>query len=272
MEESAKHKAETIINQNIKNLDLISYFCKSTIKTPIFLSVIQRKYPEIKALLKKRLIIDLKPVKSYEFHLDKFENFFYQKYQEKIDFLKYEIWKRKRKKDELIKITEGMNPEMDCEDYDQKLQEVLVFARKAINDLDEMEMEKENFNNVIGRLQEEMMKDPFYKFLFFIRNDKDIVFNKRTEDNEGITHKKILNYLNECAEGSGWKLYKILRNKGFFKEYSPAKNYYISDLGLCVDSKLREIKWLSDDVDYQKTEHEIAQEEEFNKLKEIFNF
>ena len=216
MDDSVKHKAITIIKQNIKNLDLVSYFCKSTIKTPIFLSVIQRKYPEIKSLLSKKLIIDLKPVKSYEFHLDKFENFFYQKYQEKIDVLKYEIWKRKRKKDELIKLTEDMNPEMDCEDYDQKLQEVLVFARKAINDLDEMEMEKENFNNVIGRLQEEMMKDPFYKFLFFIRNDKDIVFNKRTEDNQSIIHKKILNYLNECAEGSGWKLYQILRSKGFF--------------------------------------------------------
>ena len=272
MEESVKHKAITIIKQNVKNLDLISYFCKSTIKTPIFLSVIQRKYPEIKPLLKKRLIIDLKPVKSYEFHLDKFENFFYQKYQEKIDFLKYEIWKRKRKKDELIKITEDSVPEMDSEDYEQKLQEVLVFARKAINDLDRMEMEKEDFNNVIGQLQEEMKKDSFYKFLFFIRNDKDILFNKRTEDNEGIIHKKILNYLNECAEGNGWKLFKILKNKGFFKEYSPAKNYYISDLGLCVDSKLREIKWLSDDEDYEKTEEEIAQENEFNKLKEIFNF
>lgn len=272
MEDSVKHKAVTIIKENIKNLDLICYFCKSTIKTPIFLGVIQRKYQEIKPLLTKDLIIDLKPVKSYEFHLDKFENFFYQKYQEKIDFLKYEIWKKKRKKDELIKKTEDNVPEMDCEDYDQKLQEILVFARKAINDLDKMEMEKEHFNNLIGQLQEEMKKDPFYKFLFFIRNDKDIVFNKRTEDKEVIIHKKILNYLNECSEGSGWKLYKILQNKGFFKEYSPAKNYYISDLGLCVDSKLREIKWLSDDEDYQKTEEEIAQEEEFNKIKECFNF
>ena len=114
------------------------------------MSVIQRNYPEIKPLLAKKLIIDLKPVKSYEFHLDKFENFYYQKYQEKIDFLKYEIWKRKRKKDELIKITEENVPEMDSEDYDQKLQEVLVFARKAITDLDKMEMEKEDFNNVIG--------------------------------------------------------------------------------------------------------------------------
>ena len=59
---------------------------------------------------------------------------------------------------------------------------------------------------------------------------------------------------------------------GFYKEYSPAKNYYISDLGLCVDSKLREIKWLRDDADYQKTEDEIAQEEEFNKIKEDFIF
>jgi len=272
MEESVKHKAITIIKQNIKNLDLISYFCKSTIKTPIFLGVIQRKYPEIKSLITKKLIIGLKAVKSYEFHLDKFENFFYQKYQEKIDFLKSEIWKRKRKKDELIKITEESVPEMDSEDYDQKLQEVLVFARNAIKDLDEMEMEKENFNNVIGQLQEEMKKDPFYKFLFFIRNDKDIIFNKRTEDSNSLIHKKILNYLNECAEGNGWNLFKILKNKGFFKEFSPAKNYFISDLGLCVDSQIREIKWCSDDEDYEKTEEELAQEDEFNKLKEIYNF
>ena len=166
MEESLKHKAETIIKENIKNLDLISYFCKSTIKTPVFLSVIQRKYPEIKPLLNKELIIDLKPVKSDEFHLDKFENFFYQIYQEKIDFLKDEIWKRKRKKNELIEITENMDPENDCEDYDQKLQEVLAFARKAIKDLDKMEIEKEDYNNVIGGLQKELKKDSFYKSYF----------------------------------------------------------------------------------------------------------
>ena len=49
-----------------------------------------------------------------------------------------------------------MDPENDCEDYDQKLQEVLAFARKAIKDLDKMEIAKEDFNNVIGGLQEEM--------------------------------------------------------------------------------------------------------------------
>jgi len=268
MEDSLKQKSETFLKENIKNLDLISYFCKSTIKTPVFLSVIQKKYAEIRPLLTKGLIIDLKPVKSYEFHLDKFENFFYQKYQEKIDFLKDEIWKRKRKKDELIEITESMDPKENSEDYDQKLQEVLVFARKAIEDLDKMEIEKEDFNNMIGVLQEKMIKDPFYKFLLFIRNDKDIVFNKRTEDNKGVIHKKILNYLNECFEDGGWKLFKILQNKGFYKEYSPAKNYYISDLGLYVDSRLREIKWSGDDDEYQKTEEEIAQEGEFNNLRE----
>jgi len=269
-DESLTHKAETIINGNVKNLELISYFCKSTSKTPVFLSVIQRNYPEIKPLIKEGLIVDSEPIKSYIFNLDKFENYFYEKYQEKIDYLKDQILFRKRKKDELIDITESMEPEKDCEDYEQKMREVLVFARKSIDDLDKMEMEKEDFNHIVGELQKEMMKDFLYKFLFYIRNDEDIIFNKRTEDNESVIHTKILNYLNDCDKGNGWKMFTSLKKKGFFKEFSPAKNYYISDLGLCVDLKIKEIKWSQDDENYQKTEDEIAQEKEFNDLIEKF--
>lgn len=271
MDESLIHKAETIINGNVKNLELISYFCKSTNKTPVFLSVIQRNYPEIKPLIKEGLVIDLEPIKSYIFNLDKFENYFYDKYQGKIDSLKDMIWFRKRKKDEIISLTENLEPEEGCEDYDQKLLEVLTYARKSIEDLDNMEMEKEDFNHMVGELQKEMMKDAFYKFLFYIRNDEDIIFNKRTEDNERVIHTKILNYLNDCDKGNGWKMLTFLKKKGFFKEFSPAKNYYISDLGLCVDLKIKEIKYSQDDQNYQKTEDEIAQEKEFNDLIEKFD-
>lgn len=271
MDESLIHKAETIINGNVKNLELISYFCKSTNKTPVFLSVIQRNYPEIKPLINEGLVIDLEPIKSYIFNLDKFENYFYDKYQGKIDSLKDMICSRKRKKDDLIEVTESLEPEKDCEDYEQKMREVLVFARKSIGELDKMELEKEDFNHMVGELQKEMMKDAFYKFLFYIRNDEDIIFNKRTEDNESVIHKKILNYLNDCDKGNGWKMFTSLKKQGFFKEFSPAKNYYISDLGLCVDLKIKEIKYSQEDQNYQKTEDEIAQEKEFNDLIEKFD-
>ncbi|MFX1259926.1 MAG: hypothetical protein ACFFAN_18910 [Promethearchaeota archaeon] len=266
MDESLKKKAQAIINENIKNLELISYFKNSTIKTPVFLSVIQRKYTEIRPLLKKGLVKDLKPVKSYEFFLDKLENFFYENYQEKIDDLKSEIWRRKRKKEEIIQVTESMEPKEGSNDYDQKLQECLVYARKAIEDLDLMEIEKEKFNFKVGDLQERMKKDALYKFLLFVRNDKEIIYNKRTEDNEGKIRKKILTYLEKCNQGKGYEFFKELKKNGFFKEYSPAKNYYISELGLCVDNKLKEIKWTKEVEDYEKNEKEIAQEKEFNNL------
>lgn len=265
MENSLEQKAKAILEENIKKIELISYFCKSTKKTPIFLSDIQKKYAEIIPLLKKGLIKDENPVKSYIFNLDKFENYFYQKYQGEIDFLIGEIWRRKRKKNELVQLTEDMEPEIGSKDYDQKLREVLDFAKKSIDELDKMEIEKEDFNNEVGGLQEKMKKDLYYKFLFFVRNDKDFVFNKRTEDDKGIIHKKILIYLNECTEGKGWNFFTELKKKIFFKEYSPAKNYYITKLGLCVDYNLKKNKW-DQEEDYQKTEVEIAQDKEFNEF------
>jgi len=265
MENSLEQRAEELLKEDIKNIELISYFCKSTKKTPIFLSDIQKKYAEIIPLLKKGLVKDENPVKSYIFNIDKFENFFYEKYQGEIDLLKGEIWKRKRKKNTLVQMTEDLEPEVGTADYDQKLREVLEFAKKSIEELDKMEGEKEDFNNEVGDLQNNMKQDLYYKFLFFIRNDKDIVFNKRTEDDKGVIHKKILIYLNECTEGKGWNFFKELKNKNFFKEYSPAKNYYITKLGVCVDYNFKKKEWEKEE-NYQKTEAELAQEKEFDKF------
>jgi len=106
MEETLNYKAEMIQEGTVKNLELISYFKGSTVKSPIYLGVIQRKYAEIKPLISHGLIKDLDPVKSYIFNLDKLENNFHKKFQEKIDNLKTEIWKRKNEKTEIIRLTE----------------------------------------------------------------------------------------------------------------------------------------------------------------------
>jgi len=271
MEETLNYKAEMIQEGTVKNLELISYFKGSTVKSPIYLGVIQRKYAEIKPLISHGLIKDLDPVKSYIFNLDKLENNFHKKFQEKIDKLKTEIWKRKNEKTEIIRLTEEMEPDEGCEDYELKLYECLEFAKKSISELDKMEGEKEDFNNIIGDLQEKLKQHPMYKFLLIIRNDKDFIFNKRTEDKDGVIHKKILNSSHQCMPNNGRTFFTDLIKNGFYKGFSPAKNYIITELGSLVDSKLRELKWTQDD-DHQKTADEIAQEEEFDKLKEVFGF
>jgi hypothetical protein len=164
-----------------------------------------------------------------------------------------------------------MEPDEGCEDYELKLYECLEFAKKSISELDEMETEKEDFNNIVGELQEKLKQHPMYKFLLFIRNDKEFIFNKRTEDHESTIHKKILNSSHECMPDDSRTFYTSLIKKGFYKEFSPAKNYVITELGSLVDSKLKELKWAQDDKP-QKTAEEIAQEEEFEKLKEVFGF
>jgi hypothetical protein len=270
MEENLSNKADKLLNDNVKNVELISYFKNSTIKSPVYLGVIQKNYAEIKPLIDHGLIKDLDPVKSYIFNLDKLENFFYKKFQEKIDNLKTEIWKRKNEKIEIIRLTEEMEPDEGCEDYELKLYECLEFAKESISELDKMEGEKEDFNNIIGDLQDKLKQHPMYKFLLIIRNDMNFIFNKRTEDRDGVIHKKILNSSHECVPNNGRAFFTDLIKKGFYKGYSPAKNYIITDLGSLVDSKLREIKWAQDD--HQKTANEIYQEEEFEKLKEVLGF
>jgi len=271
MEETLNHKAEMIQEENVKNVELISYFKGSTVKSPIYLGVIQKKYAEIKPLINHGLIKDLDPVKSYVFNLDKLENFFYKKFQEKIDNLKSEIWRRKNEKTEIIRLTEEMEPDEGCEDYEVKLYECLEFAKKSISELDKMEGEKEDFNNLIGNLQEKLKQHPMYKFLLIIRNDKSFIFNKRTEDTDGIIHKKILNSSHQCMPDNGRTFFTDLIKNGFYKEFSAAKNYIMTELGSLVDSKLRAFKWAQGD-EHQKTADEIAQEEEFDKLKDVHGF
>ncbi|MHA1150959.1 MAG: hypothetical protein ACTSR8_22285 [Promethearchaeota archaeon] len=271
MQESVEQEAEKILNASIKNIELISYFKRSTCKSPIFLGTINRQYTEIQPLLQKELIIGLQPVKSYIFNIDKLENWFYHLYQERIDCLKGDIWRKKRYKNDIILLTEEMEPDPDDPEFEQKMMKVLEFARRSIEELDKMEEDKEEFNFEIGDLQEKMQADPFYNFLFYIRNDKDIIFNKRTEDNKGIIHKKILKYINKCFPGKVSQTLEFLRKKQFYKQYSPAKNYYITKIGLAVDSKLKFLSWKAEDQ-YEKTNEELEQEAEFNRLKEIFGF
>ena len=129
MQASLEEIADDLMDKGITNIELISYFKRSTEKTPVFLSVINRNYAEIRPLLNNGLIKDLEPIKSYIFYIDKLENYFYEKYQEQIDELKSEIWRRKRKKVDLVSITEELEPEEDAADYDEKLKACLEFAR-----------------------------------------------------------------------------------------------------------------------------------------------
>ncbi len=261
-----------IFEKNVKNLVLISYFKGSTVKSPVFLSVINKNYAEIRSLLANDLIIALKPVKSYIFNIDLMENCFYQAYQEKIDFLKDEILRRKRAKTKLITMTEELKPFEGVEDYDDKLKNCLEFARQSIDSLDKMELEKEDFNKMVANYQEKMKEDPVYKFLLYVRNDKEIIFNKRTEDNEEIVRRKILRYSEACMPEKSRVFFTSLKKKGFYKEYSPAQNYYITELGLLVDKKLKRLCWESDDEDIEKLEEEIVQDEEFKMIQKKFGF
>ena len=56
MNESLGQLAEKIINENVKNVEMISYFKRSTKKCPVFLGAINKNYAEIRPLLKRRLI------------------------------------------------------------------------------------------------------------------------------------------------------------------------------------------------------------------------
>ncbi|MBN1802593.1 MAG: hypothetical protein JW891_13860 [Candidatus Lokiarchaeota archaeon] len=271
MQLSIEQLAENIVNQNVTNINLISYFKRSTSRTPVFLSQIKRNYAEIRPLLNNGLIKAYDPVKSYEFFIDKLENCFYESYQEKIDFLKEEIWRRKRAKENLIKKAEDLEPKVGDKEYDSKLHDCLEFAKKTINMLDKMELEKEDFNNVIAKYQEKMKEDPVYKLLLYVRNDNEIIFNKRTADNEQLVRKKLLTYAEACVPGEAKDLVMEMKNRGFYKEYSPAKNYYITDLGLIVDKKLKEHSWDEQKKIEDKLPEEQLQEEEFEQLRAKFN-
>jgi hypothetical protein len=70
---------------------------------------------------------------------------------------------------------------------------------------------------------------------------------------------------------NGRTFFTDLIKNGFYKEFSAAKNYIMTELGSLVDSKLRAFKWAQGD-EHQKTADEIAQEEEFDKLKDVHGF
>ena len=62
MEKSLEQGIEMIFNDDVKNIELISYFKRSTKKTSVFLGDINRKYAEIRPLIDRGLIIDQKAV------------------------------------------------------------------------------------------------------------------------------------------------------------------------------------------------------------------
>ncbi len=257
----------------IKNIELISYFKNSTIKTPIFLSTIQKSYPEVKALLENGLIKSSKPVKSYFFNLDKLEDFFYEMYQEKIDFLQDKIISNQMKQEKIINDVEKLEPEKDCNDYDDRLKECVLFAKKSLEEIDQLKLKRKDHKNSIHDLQKKMISDPLYKFMLYVRNDNDILFNKRTEDNDGFLKKKLQNYANSCANEDGNNVLSTLKKRGSYKEFSPAMNYYITELGIIADGELKRIRWMEDEIEpYEKTPEELIQEKEFEQLKDIIGF
>ena len=56
MEKSLEQRIEMIFDENVTNIELISYFKRSTKKTAVFLGDINRKYTEIRSLIDKGLI------------------------------------------------------------------------------------------------------------------------------------------------------------------------------------------------------------------------
>ncbi|MBN1802594.1 MAG: hypothetical protein JW891_13865 [Candidatus Lokiarchaeota archaeon] len=258
---------------NIKNIELISYFNKSTIKTPVFLSTIQKRYSEIKALLENGFIKASKPVKSYFFNINKLEDFFYETYQEKIDLLKEYITLNKQEQERIVQSVEEMEPNSGSEDYDTRLKECVLYAKNCLEDIKQLKIQKKEFKKVIYDLRDGMVRDPFYKFILFVRNDKEFVFNKRTEDHDGRIKKILLHYANSCTNGNGQKLLSLLKNQNFYKEYSPAMNYYITELGKQVDLELKKFRWEESEYEqYEKTAEELLQEEELEKLREFIGF
>ena len=189
MSEPIEDKAEQIIKQDITNIELISYFKRSAIKTPVFLSVINRNYAEIKPLLNYDLIRDFEPVKSYEFNIDKLENYFYELYQEKIDFLKDEIWRRRRKKEEFITQTEEMTPEKDCKDFEEKLRVCIEFARQSVGELDKMELKKKILTMMSVYYKKEWRKIPYISFYFIFETIKASFLIKERKITTGISVK-----------------------------------------------------------------------------------
>ncbi|MFX1274199.1 MAG: hypothetical protein ACFFBP_00485 [Promethearchaeota archaeon] len=272
MVELFQQEEEESLENKLEHVQLINYFKKATSKTPVFLTSIQKKYHEIKPLLEMGLIQCQDPECSYIFNIDKLENYFYSKYQEQIDNLRLKIQDAKRKKKELMKLVAEMEPEEGDPDYDDKLFNCLLFARKATQESQTIEEEREKMTKIMKKMANKMRKDPFFEFLLYIRNDRSITFNKRVLDEDSLIKKKIISYSNACCKNEDTILYKELKKMGFFKAYGPAKSYFITDLGKNIDKQLNNLVWIEDENSYEKNAAEIAQEEEFELIREKFGF
>lgn len=165
-----------------------------------------------------------------------------------------------------------MEPDEGCPDYEQKLLECLVFARKAAQETETIGNEKKKVAKMIQAMHEKMRNDPFFEFLFYIRNDKEIKFNKRLIDVNNKIKKKIIFHANNCSKDENLLLYADLKKRGLFKTYSPAQSYYITDFGKMVDRQLKNLVWTQNDDTYEKNSAEIAQEKEFELICKKFGF
>ncbi len=261
-----------ILEYSLETIQLISYFKDATRESPIFLSDIQKKYHEIQPLLELELIKCQKAESSYIFNLDKLENYFYAKYQEKIDNLRLKIREAKKRKKNLMKHVAEMEPEEGCPDYEQKLLECLIFARKAAQETEIIENERKNVVKMIEATNETMRKDSLFELLFYIRNDKEIAYNKRIIDPNNKIKKKIIHHAGNCSKDEDMLLYADLKKRGIFKAYNSVQSYYITDFGKKVDNQLKNLVWTQEDDSYEKNSAEIAQEKEFESICKKFGF
>ena len=124
----------------------------------------------------------------------------------------------------------------------------------------------EDLHDTILKAQSEMKSDPLYQFLIMVRNDTKLKFNVRCCDDGGSMSEKLERYLNECKKGCGRELLDFLQQEGFFRDFSPAKRYFLSDLGKSVERKIRTTKVKNQKLSRTKEEQEQARE--FSRLIE----
>lgn len=269
-------KAESIIcEQEITNLDLIHYFARSSKHHPIFLGSIHRNYMEIRALLSAGLLHDLDPNPSYVFYIDKLENYIHERYNEKIETLHQKIKKLKQEKNDLIQQAESMEPKSGCENYDEKLKECLEFTKSSVKKAQQIESTISKIEKEIISINTSMKKDPFYKFLFLIRNDDNVEFNKRVKDTKPSIKLTLKRLFNKSKNPTTRLTLSQLETKGIFHFFSQAKRYHLSQLGKVVCNELKRNR-TCEEFDFTHVKdlkaEEITQEEEFSKLREEFGF
>lgn len=242
MDKSVDKRIRNILEDNITNINLLHYFRKR----PIFLGSIQKRYFEILPLIKTGLIKDFNPKRSYKFVMDKLENFFYAKYQEKIESLNWRLKKANEKR------------------KNKKISEKAKLRK--LKDKASILTEK------IQQLKSAMKKDPFYQFLLFMRNNRSIIYNQRIADEEQKAKNIILTYLKKCAGKTWKKCYQFLIEEGIYHQFNPAKQYCLTEMGKTVQEKLKKERKANLEGISNQSRHEKEQEEEFKKLMEDLNF